>query len=100
MDFAAVAGVDSTDDSKAEADDEDDNDDLVVQHATPVGSKFGEEGERLRSAARRRGRPGSATGTAELQSSHDFLISFFNQRNILTFRLDDERRRLHCSRFR
>ena len=77
MDFAAVAGVDSTDDSKAEADDEDDNDDLVVQHATPVGSKFGEEGERLRSAARRRGRPGSATGTSRVTVQPRFLNLIF-----------------------
>lgn len=67
MDFASVTGVDSIEESKTEAEDDeddDDNDDLVVQHSTPVGSKFGEEGERLRSA-RRRGRPGSATGTVE-----------------------------------
>ena len=75
MDFAAVAGVDSADDSKAEADDEDDNDDLIIQHATPVGSKFGEEGERLRSAARRRGRPGSATGTADRVTLRPLHIS-------------------------
>ena len=54
MDFAAVSGVDSTEESNTVADDDDDNDDLVVQHSTPVGSKFGEQGERLRSAARRR----------------------------------------------
>ena len=62
MDFAAVSGVDNTEESNTVADDDDDNDDLVVQHSTPVGSKFGEQGERLRSAARRRGRPTSATG--------------------------------------
>ena len=67
MDFAAVSGVDSTEESNTVADDDDDNDDLVVQHSTPVGSKFGEQGERLRSAARRRGRPTSATGITVTQ---------------------------------
>ena len=71
MDFASVSGVDSTEESRTEADD-DDNDDLVVQHSTPVGSKFGEEGERLRSA-RRRGRPASATGRVDLQYGKDYL---------------------------
>ena len=76
MDFAAVTGLDSAEDGKIEADDEDDNDDLVVQHSTPVGSKFGEEGERLRSAARRRARPGSATGTIERQSRLCYFLEY------------------------
>ena len=86
MDFAAVSGVDSTEESNTVAGDDDDNDDLVVQHSTPVGSKFGEQGERLRSAARRRGRPTSATGTTvtQLKISLQFIL---NRR----FRFDDER---------
>ena len=60
MDFASVTGMDNAEENKTEAED-DDNDDLVVHHPTPLGSKFGEAGERLRSA-RRRGRPASASG--------------------------------------
>ena len=68
MDFASVTGMDNAD-AEAESDD---NDDLVVHHPTPLGSKFGEAGERLRSA-RRRGRPASASG----KFTHNFINIVF-----------------------
>ena len=83
MDFAAVSGVDSTEESNTVADDDDDNDDLVVQHSTPVGSKFGEQGERLRSAARRRGRPTSATGIIVYTAENITSVCTYSQSTLL-----------------
>jgi hypothetical protein len=62
IDFGEVSGVDFEMDSD-EAKVPQPALDPAVQEQTPVGSQFGEAGERLRSAARRRTRPGSATGS-------------------------------------
>ncbi len=59
MDFASVAGVDD----EPTTENPNPQQALADTQQTPVGSKIGEAGERLRSA-RRRGRPGSATSVS------------------------------------